>query len=284
MKTLQIIHLTEYLYKEPVRFGTHVAMMRPREGHDLHILGASLKVDPDFQLQWVRDIYGNSIAILTFPKPAEKLRILSDVTVELYDDEPIQCLVDPSAQLFPFHYCPDEKMEIIPYCLPAYPADDDGLLEWVREKIYRPGDLVNTLELLAKLNTAIFESFQYVQREEPGVQPPSQTLALGSGSCRDFTVYFVEAARALGFAARFVTGYILMGAGQHGATHAWAEVYIPGTGWRGYDPTNNKPAGLEHVSVAVARDAHKASPLAGTWMGTPGAFEQMNVSVQVVSR
>ncbi len=143
------------------------------------------------------------------------------------------------------------------------------------------GDLVPTLELLKKLNTRIFESFQYSRREEAGVQLPCKTLALGSGSCRDFAVFMMEAARNLGLAARFVTGYILMGEGQHGATHAWTEIYIPGAGWRGFDPTNNKLCGFEHVSVAVARDHERANPLSGSWAGPSDAFDRMEVSVQV---
>jgi transglutaminase-like putative cysteine protease len=93
----------------------------------------------------------------------------------------------------------------------------------------------------------------------------------------------MEAARHLGFGSRFVTGYIQMEEGQHGATHAWTEIYIPGAGWRGFDPTNNKRAGNEHVSVAVAREQDKASPLSGTWEGPNGAWDRMDVSVQVVA-
>ena len=134
-----------------------------------------------------------------------------------------------------------------------------------------------------KLNTRIYEAFRYIAREDPGVQLPCQTLALGSGSCRDYAVFMMEAARHWGFGSRFVTGYIQMGEGQHGATHAWTEIYIPGAGWRGFDPTNNKLAGSEHVSVAVAREQDKASPLSGFWEGPSDAWDRMEVSVQVVA-
>jgi len=111
---------------------------------------------------------------------------------------------------------------------------------------------------------------------------PHETLTLGSGSCRDFAVLMMEGARHWGFGARFVTGYIQMGEGQHGATHAWTEIYIPGAGWHGFDPTNNKIIGGEHVSVAVAREQEKASPLSGAWHGPADAFDRMEASVQVV--
>jgi transglutaminase-like putative cysteine protease len=124
---------------------------------------------------------------------------------------------------------------------------------------------------------------KYARREDPGVQLPCDTIARGSGSCRDFAVLMMEAVRCWGFAARFVTGYIQMGEGQHGATHAWTEIYIPGAGWHGFDPTNNKRVGNEHVSVAVAREQEKASPLSGAWEGPAHAFDRMEVSVRVVA-
>lgn len=284
MQNLRIIHLTEYHYKTEVGFGTHVAMLRPREGHDVHIHSAKLEMEPKAEKRWLRDIYGNSIAVITFSERAKTLRILSEVDVSILDDDPRECLIDPSAREYPFQYAPNEQMEIIPYRVPSYPHDGVAVQNWLREFIYKPGDEIATFDLLRKLNTRIFESFQYSRREEAGVQVPCRTLALGSGSCRDFAVFMMEAARHLGFAARFVTGYILMGEGQHGATHAWTEIYIPGTGWRGFDPTNNKLAGYEHVSVAVAREHDKACPLSGSWDGPSDAFDHMNVSVQVISR
>jgi transglutaminase-like putative cysteine protease len=132
--------------------------------------------------------------------------------------------------------------------------------------------------LLNNLNTHIFESLKYTQREDPG-----ETISLGSGSCRDYAVLMMEAARHWGFGAQFVTGYVQMGEGQHGATHAWTEIYVPGAGWQGFDPTNNKPAGDEHISVGVAPSAEDASPLSGFWEGPANAFERMEVSVQVVA-
>lgn len=279
MSKIRITHETEYHYSCPVRFGPHQAMVRPREGHDLHILGATLGTEPASSARWMRDISGNSVVVLTFQNPAPKLRIVSKVEVEIFDDISPEFLLDPASVLFPFTYAPNEQMDIIPYRIPSYPYDGPEIQNWM-QRIYRPGDQSETLTLLENLNREIFQSFRYAHRDEPGVQLPCRTLALGSGSCRDFAVFMMEAARHLGFAARFVTGYILMPEGQHGATHAWTEIYIPGAGWRGYDPTNNKPAGSEHVSVAVSRDHEKASPLSGIWEGPANAFQQMKVSVR----
>jgi len=172
-------------------------------------------------------------------------------------------LIDPAAKDFPFQYEPAEQIELIHYRLPSYPYESDALRQWLRE-LYRPGQLIGTLDLLNRLNTHIFESLTYAHRDDAGVQLPCDTLVRGSGSCRDFAVLMMEAARHWGFAARFVSGYIQMAEGQHGATHAWTEVYLPGAGWHGFDPTNNKMAGNEHIAVAVAREQEKASPVAGT--------------------
>jgi len=281
MKRIRITHVSEYHYTAEVSFGPHRAMIRPREGHDLHIANSRLELEPRANIRWYRDIYGNSIAIINFLEPSRRLRVFSEVDVDLYDDTPIDCVVDPVAQSYPFQYDAGEQIEIVPYRLPSYPHEGPAVLDWLRE-LYEPGRKINTSELLKALNTRIFEKFQYSHREEAGVQLPCRTLALGSGSCRDFAVFMMEAARHLGFAARFVTGYIQMAEGQHGATHAWTEIYIPGAGWRGFDPTNNKLAGAEHVSVGVAREHEKASPLSGTWSGPSGSFDRMCVSVQVV--
>ena len=281
MKRIRITHKTEYYYHTPVTFGPHQALLRPREGHDVHIESSLLKVEPEADVRWLRDIYGNSITVLTFAEPARKMSLFSEVNVDHYDDNPLDFVIAPSARSYPFQYAPNEQVELIPYRLPSYPYDGPGVQSWLSD-LYSPSQVISTFELLSKLNTRIYESFKYARREEAGVQLPCQTIALGAGSCRDYAVLMMEAARHWGFGARFVTGYIMMGEGQHGATHAWTEIYIPGAGWRGFDPTNNKFASSEHVSVAVAREHEKASPLSGTWEGPADAFDRMEVSVQVV--
>jgi len=280
MKRMRILHSTEYLYRQPVKFGPHRALMRPREGHDLHISGARVSIKPRASMRWLRDTYDNSIAIVTFHEQADRLSISSEVDVELHYEDPVEWPIAPFAQSFPFQYPPEEHIDLIAYRLPSYPYDGSILMNWLR-KLYEPGQVIETFDLLGKLNTHIFQSFKYAHREEPGVQLPNETLRKGSGSCRDFAVLMMEAARHWGLGARFVTGYIQLADGQHGATHAWTEIYLPGAGWRGFDPTNNKLVGSEHISVAVAREQEKASPLSGSWEGPAEAFDQLKVSVQV---
>jgi transglutaminase-like putative cysteine protease len=281
MKRIQITHRTAYYYKTPVILGAHRALVRPREGHDVHIESSLLEIEPQADVRWLRDIYGNSIAVLTFAGPTQKLSLFSEVVVAHYGENPLDFLIDPNALSYPFQYSTDEQIELIPYRLASYPRDGAALCLWLSD-LYTPGQLISTFELLNQLNTRIHKSFQYAGREEPGVQTPAETIALGTGSCRDYAVLLMEAARQWGFGARFVTGYIQMERDQHGATHAWTEIYIPGAGWRGFDPTNNNFAGEEHVSIAVARDAEKASPLCGAWEGPADAFDRMEVTVKVV--
>lgn len=282
MKRIRIIHTTEYLYHEPVTFGTHRAMMRPREGHDVRIDHVNIEISPTATVRWVRDVESNSVAVISFAEPADRLSVTAEIDVDLSEDLQVECLIDPGAKQYPFQYSPEEQVELVPYRLPSYPYDGPALRDWLLN-LYAPGQLVDTFELLNRLNTHIFETLQYNVRYDAGVQLPHQTLELGSGSCRDYAVLMMEAARYWGFAARFVTGYIQMAEGQHGATHAWTEVYLPGAGWFGFDPTNNKLVGVEHISVAVAREQEKAAPLAGSWSGPSNAFSSLNVSVQVVA-
>jgi len=282
MKRIRITHLTEYFYRESVQFGVHRALMRPREGYDLHIVAGRLLITPNSTVRWLRDLNGNSVAVITFNEPSHHLRIFSEVDVDLFDDELIECHVDAEAKSFPFEYPASEQLGLVPFRLPSYPLDELLLKQWLLH-LYQPGQLVDTLGLLRDLNTRIYEAFQYLHRDDPGVQSPAETISKGSGSCRDYAVLMMEAARHWGMAAQFVTGYIQMADGQHGATHAWTEIYLPGVGWQGFDPTNNKLAGDEHISVAVAPHPAQASPLSGSWTGPSGAFQSLQVSVQVVA-
>ena len=122
MKRIRIVHKTEYHYNQPVTFGPHRAMLRPREGHDMHIVGGRLDLEPAPTVRWLRDIYGNSIAILNFAEPSRKLGILGEVDVHLRDDDPIECLIAPTARDFPFQYAPEEQLELVVYRFPAIPT------------------------------------------------------------------------------------------------------------------------------------------------------------------
>ena len=208
IKRIRITHETTYYYRELVTFGPHHALVRPREGHDVRIVSSRLEIDPAAKVHWLRDIYGNSIATINFSEPADRLRVLSEVDVDLYDDVPIEWVIEETAQSYPFQYQAHEQVELVPYRLPSYPDDGPALQKWLLE-LYQPGERVDTSELLNRLNARIYTTLEYRHCHEHGAQPPGKTLELGAGSCRDYAVLMMEAARLWGFAARFVTGAVI---------------------------------------------------------------------------
>ena len=164
-----------------------------------------------------------------------------------------------------------------------YPRDTAALRDWLAQ-FWKPGDSIETIALLQNLNTQINRTFQYQRRDEMGVQTPVETLKKNSGSCRDFATLMLEACRCWGMAARFVSGYMQCEATEAGgaSTHAWMEVYLPGAGWKGFDPTSGIMTGAQHVTVAVSRNPENAAPIAGSFEGKPNVFIGIQVDVSVV--
>ena len=282
MKRIRIQHETTYHYSQPVQLGPHKLMIRPRSGHDIRIEHSSLVISPNATVKWHRDIYGNSVASVTFSEMASRLSIVSDVLLQHYEVEPLDFLVDEKAVMFPFHFDPMERVDLIPYQTLCFPSDSLVLREWVQQ-FWRPGQVIETYVLLDNINKAIVRNFTYHMREEPGVQRPADTLARGAGSCRDFATLFIDACRYLGLAARFVSGYLNCPSSVqgHGSTHAWAEVYLPGAGWKGFDNTSGIVVGNDHIAAAVSRHPADAPPISGSFIGLLGSLQAMDVKVVV---
>ncbi len=276
---LRIRHTTVYRYSQEVVFGPHWLMIRPREEHDLRIESSRLEISPAHSLRWRTDAYGNSIALVHLQKPAAQLRIDSEVTVKHFEPNPFNFLLVPEAVNYPFQYHPQEYPDLAPCLVPLYPADEAEVRAWLAPFLPASGS-TPTLNLLTALNQAVRSDFTYVRRDEPGIQSPAETLGKKSGSCRDYAALFMEACRHLGLAARFVSGYAHNPKEAHGSTHAWAEVYLPGAGWKGFDPTAGILACDLHVPVAVARDPGQATPVSGTF-SAPGECVGLDVDVQV---
>jgi len=283
MRRLEIRHLTRYLYAAPVTFLPHRLFLRPREGHDLRIAASRLDIEPPAGVVWHRDAFGNSVAVASFQQPSDRLSILSEVTIEHYEEAPYEYPLEDYAEHFPFQYDVSERVELAPYQQLLFAKEDAPLRAWVTG-FWSPGDRVPTGDLLRRLNASIQQRFTYVRREEPGVQRPSETLAAGAGSCRDFATLFMETCRFLGIAARFVSGYLHAPAlpAAAGATHAWTEVYLPGAGWRGYDSTTGELTGGDHIAVAVSRNPESIPPVSGAFEGAVPELPQMQVEVDVV--
>lgn len=282
VKTIRIEHHTRYTYSEPVELLPHRLLLRPRAGHDIRIESAELRIVPEPRLMWQRDIYGNSVGVASFAGPTTELTIDSVVCLQHFESQPLDFLVDERAVMFPFQIDLSERVEMIPYQMPCFPNDSARVREWT-ETFWRPGSLIETYALLQGMSQAIAKGFAYGAREEPGVQRPAETLRLRSGSCRDFATLFIEACRFLGLAARFVSGYLHSPETTQGdgSTHAWAEVYLPGAGWKGFDLTSGLLAGDAHIPTAVVRHPADAPPVAGSFVGPPDCRGDMRVKVRV---
>jgi len=283
MSRIQIQHTTRYRFADVVTLLPHTLHLRPREGHDIRVLSSKLEISPESQVRWKRDIYGNSVAVVQFLQPAAELIISSEVVVEHYEEEPMQFVLEDNVQYFPFQYDPAEKIDLSPYQNIIFPDDQAMAQAWATD-IFNPADRADTISLLTSLNRKIANELHYQVREEPGVQSPAQTISTGMGSCRDFAVLFMEICRYYGFASRFISGYVLNDTVPSGqtATHAWSEIFLPGSGWRGFDSSSGLVVSGEHIAVAVHRHPQSIPPVAGSFIGSARTQPELFVEVRVI--
>ena len=272
-------------------FGPHYWLFRPRDSHDLRIKAVSMNVEPAADLSWYHDVYGNSITIAKFKEPSQSLRFESNIEIEHYGAEADTYPIEETAESLPFVYPIGEQPDLARMIERHYPDTNGEIEAWARRFLSERGKS-RTADVLGAMTEAIFTDFRYQARDEPGVQTPMETMELGTGSCRDYAVFFMEAARSLGLASRFVTGYLydpaldgITGVEVRGAgtTHAWAQVYLPGAGWVEFDPTNGIIGGKNLFRVGVARLPEQAVPLRGTFAGDPANYMGMTVDVSVTT-
>jgi transglutaminase-like putative cysteine protease len=283
---LAIQHLTTYHYRQPVAFGAHRMMFRPRDDGDQRLLDAAYDITPaPRQLTWDRDAFGNFFATVHFAARACELRFESNVRVEQSCLPFEAAYIDPAARTCPFAYAPEEGPTVAPFLAASAPQPE--LARWVARFLRADGS-ADTHRLLLAMTEAIDRGFKHVARHEHGTQAPGETLARGSGSCRDLAMLMVEALRSLGFAARFVSGYLQLAADDPaviacGNTHAWVQAYVPGAGWVDCDPSTGTIGNQGLVRVAVAPAPSDAIPLQGTWIGASSDHLAMKVAVRVVA-
>ncbi len=285
----EIVHTTVYHYRQPVTFGEHRVMFRPRDSHDLRVLATDLHVSPPSAVRMIQDPHSNSVALVQPDAPAAELKIVCRFTIEHAHTNNEELPLAPSAEVFPFAYSVEERFDLEQYLRPHYDDPGGHLTAWARQFLRTDG-LTGTRELLFKMNEFIRNNFSYAARDEEGTQSPQETLKRSTGSCRDFALLMMEAVRRLGVATRFVSGYLYdpaLDGGEGdatvgaGSTHAWLQAYLPGAGWVPFDPTNNLTGGNQLIRVGVARDPSQAAPVSGSWYGEADDYEGLSVNVVV---
>jgi transglutaminase-like putative cysteine protease len=289
MSTFLVRHVTTYRYRQPVAFGAHRMMLRPRDSHDQRVVEARVEIEPaPPQVGWSEDAAGNLTGTARFAHRASDLRFEAVTRVEQVTVVPDASAIAEHARMLPFSYGAEEMPDLARFIERQHPDPGYKLDRWVRTLLadlrQDDGWAVETWAFLKRLNAAIRRDFAYLRREAAGIQSPVETLRLGRGTCRDFAVLMSEAVRSQGLAARFVSGYLHVRSDNQsggGSTHAWLQVYLPGLGWIDFDPTNGTVGNDGLIRVALVRDPDRATPLSGTFMGFPHDYIGMSVEVAV---
>ncbi len=265
-------HVTDYRYDRPVTLGPQIVRLRPCPHSRTRILSYSMRVEPaQHFVNWQQDPQANYLARLVFPEKTDRFRIEIDLVAEMAVLNPFDFFLEPHAERFPFAYAADDLHQLAPYLVKLPPAP--RFSEYLAAVPRAP---TPTVDFLVALNQGLQEHIRYLIRHEPGVQSPEETLLLGEGSCRDTAWLLVQLLRHLGLAARFVSGYLIQltpdvkaldgpsgPAADFTDLHAWCEVYLPGAGWIGFDPTSGLLAGEGHIPVACSPEPSSAAPVTG---------------------
>jgi transglutaminase-like putative cysteine protease len=239
------------------------------------------------EIRWIHDVFGNCLTLVEFNTSSDVLEFETTIRLEHTPENAPDFRIEEYAREHPFAYDANELPDLNPYIRRHYPTDSavpEWLSKFVPLAVSRP-----TGQLLMTLNEAIAQGFSYQRRTMRGTQTPEETIGLQRGTCRDFALLMMECARSLGFAARFITGYVYVPGRDGparlggGSTHAWCSIYVPGSGWVEFDPTNGIVGNRDLIRVGVARTPAQAIPLSGTYRGDPGDEAGMQVTVNVKS-
>jgi transglutaminase-like putative cysteine protease len=286
MPILTIRHVTTYHYRQPVAFGEHRMMQRPRDDDDQKLVDLALDISPEpSKLDWTRDGFGNHVAVVRFAGRASELRFESTICV---DHAPAPLRADDIADFaknYPFAYAADDAADLSRFMANTPPHPE--IARWASGFLRADGS-ADTCALLVGMTQTIQRTFRHGARHQKGTREPLQTLELAAGSCRDLAVLMIAALHALSFAARFVSGYLNVADPDDdtitgGNTHAWVQVYVPGPGWVDCDPSTGMVGNENLVRVAVVHQPSEAIPLEGTFVGYASDHLGMNVAVKVMA-
>ncbi len=282
MSRHRIEHSTVYTYRRAVAFGRHRLVLRPREGHDLRVESLTLDISPAHRVTWARDVYNNSVAVVDLLEEAARLEFRSSVIIQRSVPFPREDLGDSWRIPLPVAYDLLEEPIAAAYRAVSYPDDFRDVRSWL-EQFPEIAESSDAELMLITLCSRITSQIKYQRREPKGVHTPAQTLRLGHGSCRDMATLMMDAARVLGLAARFASGYLDCPAAEAGRAtmHAWTEVYLPLVGWRGFDPSLGEPASLKHIAVGVSHHPRGIMPISGTFNGAPADYFEMVAPVRI---
>lgn len=281
-------HVTTYRYATPVTFGEHRAIFLPSSSYAGRILSYSLETSLPSTVRWMMDTLSNNVAVIDFSGSTEELVVTYRVRGEHFGLKALtEFPLELRAEKVPVQYTPDEWIDLAAFMRPHADDPTGAVAAWAKRFV--AGDQDNTLDVLQRMMADIHSNLTYEARETEGTQAPGKTLQSKSGTCRDYAWLMIEALRRLGFACRFVSGYLYdpaldggdVGMTGSGATHAWLQVYLPGAGWQTFDPTNQLTAGFDLIRVAIARHPGQVMPLSGSWFGNADAYLGMEVQVEL---
>ena len=284
---LRVTHVTRYDYSQPVSFAPHALYLRPRETTRQRLHNFDLTLTPAARRVATNDAEDNALDWAYFDAStlAASLEFRSEFLVETLDTNPFDFFLKPAALTFPFSYDAAETFALGPSFIAPAGTDAVQLRAWLNAHLPTPPS--DTVAFLSALNAAGRASLAYTRRDEAGIQTPAETLARGSGSCRDYAVFFIALCRQLGLAARFVSGY-LHEAPDPGVKnplpptmHAWAEVYLPGAGWRGLDPTRGIFCDDSFVPVAHTALAENVNPIQGGFYSAGATTSTLNTRLMI---
>jgi transglutaminase-like putative cysteine protease len=284
MPILTIRHVTTYRYRQPVAFGEHRMMLRPRDDRDQTVLASDIDITPaPAEITWTQDFLGNHTAVARFTDHSSELRFESCICVDHAPGNFRAGDIADEAKAYPFSYGEADKTALAPFIV--QPPPGRGVARFA-QSFLRADGTADTHALLTGMTERIRKTFRHGVRHQKGTREPAETLQWMSGSCRDLALLMIVALRSLGIAARFVSGYLNLADPDDdsvtgGNTHAWVQAYVPGPGWVDFDPSSGMVGNENLVRVTVAHGPDEAIPLEGTFIGFASDHLAMSVAVRV---